>query len=514
MKSRSLLLASLLGVLPLATSAAPEATLVLHADQSGPVVHRHLFGQFAEHLGHLVYGGLWVGPDSHIPNTRGIRNDVLAALKNLHVPVVRWPGGCFADNYHWRNGVGPRNQRVPTLNSTWGGVVDTNQFGTHEFLDLCELIGADPYVCGNVGSGSVQEMADWVEYMTSDADTPMANLRRANGRAQPWKVPYFGVGNESWGCGGNMRPEFYADNYRRYQTFVKEFGGNRIFKIASGASDTNYRWTEVLMGEAATMMNGLSLHYYTVPSGNWEHKGSATAFGEDQWFSTLQKTLLLDGYLTRHSAIMDQFDPQKKVGLIVDEWGIWTDVEPGTNGAFLFQQNSLRDALAAALNLHLFQRHLDRVVMANIAQMINVLQAMMLTDGPKLVLTPTYHTFQMLSVHQDATSLPLELKTPDYTFGQESIPAVSAAASRDAAGRIHLSFVNANPREAIIVHCSLSGVAPKTVSGRVLTGPAMNACNTFAAPQTVQPQPFSGATLADGGLKVALPARSVVVLEL
>jgi alpha-N-arabinofuranosidase len=499
----------------LANSApAPDATLVLHADQPGGVINKNLYGQFSEHLGHCIYGGIWVGPDSPIPNTRGIRNDVIAALKNLHVPVLRWPGGCFADTYHWRNGIGPRNQRPAMINTTWGGVVEDNSFGTHEFMDLCELIGAEPYISGNVGSGSVQEMADWVEYMTSDANSPMANLRRANGRDKPWKLPYLGVGNESWGCGGNMRPEFYADNFRRYNTFVSDHPGNKIYRIASGSSDTDYNWTEVLMGEAAKQMSGLSLHYYTLPTGDWKDKGSATDFTEAQAFATLRRALIMDDLITKHSAIMDKYDPQKKVGLAVDEWGVWTDVEPGTNPAFLFQQNSLRDALVAALHLHIFQKHTDRVVMANIAQIVNVLQSMILTDNDKMLLTPTYHVFEMFKVHQDATVLPVDLTTPDYAFGSEKIPAVSASASRDAAGRVHLSLVNTNPHGPMTVACTLQGVAPKSVTGRVLTAAAMTAHNTFAAPHAVEPQAFTGATLAGGQLTVVLPAMSVVVLEL
>ena len=493
---------------------ADQAALVLHADQAGPVINRNLYGQFSEHLGHCIYGGIWVGPDSPIPNTRGIRNDVIAALKELHVPLLRWPGGCFADEYHWMNGIGPRDKRPAMINTTWGGVVENNSFGTHEFMDFCELIGAEPYVSGNVGSGSVQEMMDWVEYMTSDANSPMANLRRANGRDKPWKVHYLGVGNESWSCGGNMRPEFYADNFRRYNTFVKDHPGNKIYRVASGSNGDDYNWTEVLMGEAASQMNGLSVHYYTLPSGDWSKKGSATEFSEAQAFDTLRRGFAIDGLIAKHSAIMDKFDPAKKVGLAVDEWGVWTDVEPGTNPAFLFQQNSLRDALVAAIHLHIFQKHADRVVMANIAQMVNVLQSMILTENEKMVLTPTYHVFEMFKVHQGATSLPVDLTGPDYVLGAEKIPAVSASASRDSAGRVHLSLVNTNPHGPVTVACALHGLAAKTVTGRILTAPAMTAHNTFAAPHTVEPKAFTGATLAGDQLTVVLPAESVVILEL
>jgi alpha-N-arabinofuranosidase len=513
------LLATLaLGAVALVRAEAPTATLTLRADQPGPVINKNIYGQFAEHLGRCIYEGIWVGPDSPIPNTRGYRNDVLAALRTLQVPQLRWPGGCFADEYHWRDGIGPREKRPSMYNSHWGGVVENNHFGTHEFLDLCELLGIEPYVCLNVGSGTVQEAMEWVEYMTSPAGSPMANLRRANGREQPWKVHYVAVGNESWGCGGSMSPGFYADNFRRYNTFVKDYqpgAENRIQRIACGANGDDYEWTEALMKNAGRNMNGLAFHYYTRPSGSWRgSKGSATQFGEEQYFATLVHTLKMEELIAKHGAIMDKYDPEKKVGMVIDEWGIWTDVEPGTNPGFLYQQNTLRDAILAAFNLHLFNAHADRIAMANIAQMVNVLQAMILTDKEKMLLTPTYHVFEMFKVHQGATALPLVLATPDYVLGTGKIPAVSASASRDATGRVHVSLANANPNAAITVNCTVTGVAARTVSGRILTAPAVNSCNTFAAPHTVEPVMFAGATLAGDRLTIILPAKSVVVLAL
>jgi alpha-L-arabinofuranosidase len=498
-------------------SADSETRITLHADQSGPVINRNIYGQFSEHLGHCIYDGIWVGPDSKIPNTEGYSNAVLAALRDLHVPILRWPGGCFADEYHWRNGIGPADRRPSMYNSHWGGVVENNHFGTHEFLNLCEMLGIEPYVCVNVGSGEVSEAMDWVEYMTSDSASPMANLRRANGREKPWKVHYIAVGNESWGCGGAMRPEFYADNFRRYNTFIKNYvqgPENRIYRVACGPSEDDYEWTDTLMRLAGKQMNGLSLHYYTIPSGNWKSKGSATQFGRDEYLATLGRTLRMEELITRHSAIMDKYDPKKRVGLAVDEWGVWTDVEAGTNPGFLYQQNSMRDALVAALNLHIFQAHADRVVMANIAQMVNVLQAMILTDAGRIVLTPTYHVFEMLGVHQGATQVPLDIATPNLPRTAERVPTVSASASRDGSGRIHLSLVNTDPDSPAAVTCSVAGPAPRGVSGRILTAAAMTSHNTFEAPHAVEPAPFRGATLAGGQLSVALPPLSVVVLEL
>jgi alpha-L-arabinofuranosidase len=496
------------------TTQSYKATLTIRLDEPRWVINRNIYGQFAEHLGRLIYDGIWVGEGSPIPNTRGIRNDVVIALKELHVPVLRWPGGCFADEYHWRDGIGPRDKRPRRPNSSWGGV-DTNAFGTHEFLDLCEMLGADPYINGNVGSGSPQEMMEWIEYMTSDADSDLANLRRRNGRDKPWRIPYFAVGNETWGCGGNMRPEYYADVYRHFATFIKNHSGNRIQKLAVGGYDENYNWTEVLMSQAAKQMDGLSLHYYTLPTGDWNKKGSATEFGEKEWHTTLVRTLRMDEFIQKHGAIMDKYDPQKRVGLMVDEWGTWYDKEPGRDMGALYQQNTMRDAIVAAVNLNIFHKHADRVRMANIAQMINVLQAMLLTDKDKIVLTPTYHVFRMYRVHQGATMIPLDLSAPEYKQGDASVPSLNASASRDGEGRLHVSIVNLDPNRPAEITATLSGRdGIKTVTGEVLTAAAMNALNTFEHPNSVKPVAFKGYKLESSQLFLNIPPKSVVVLEL
>jgi alpha-N-arabinofuranosidase len=499
-----------------AAGGAGAATATLRADAPGPVVNRNVYGHFAEHLGRGIYEGIWVGPTSPIPNTRGIRNDVVAALKDLNLPVLRWPGGCFADEYHWKDGIGPRDKRPSMINTHWGGVVEDNSFGTHEFMDLVEQLGTDAYITGNVGSGTPQEMMEWVEYMTSDAISPMANLRRQNGREKPWRLPYFGLGNEPWGCGGNMRAEYYADELRKYNTFVKNYDRTKpIYRIAAGANSRDYNWTEVLMERVGRRMNAASVHYYTLPTGQWDKKGSATAFGEDLWFSTLERTLVMDELLTKHGAVMDKTDPEKRIGIAVDEWGTWYDVEPGTEPGFLYQQNTLRDAVVTALNFHIFHKHADRVVMANIAQTVNVLQAMILTDKEKMIRTPTYWVFEMFKVHQGGTLLPVDLQSPDYAFGKGKIPLVSASATRAAdKSAVHLSLANTSPSQAVTVTVTLAGVAPKTVAGRVLTAPTINAHNTFAAPDAVRPVPFEGASLKGDSLEVKLPAKSVVILTL
>jgi alpha-N-arabinofuranosidase len=494
-------------------SALNKASLIIRTKEPGAVINPNIYGHFAEHLGRLIYEGLWVGEDSQIPNTRGLRNDVVAALKKLHVPVLRWPGGCFADGYHWQDGIGPRNKRPKRPNATWGGV-DTNAFGTHEFMDLCEMLGAEAYISGNVGSGTPQEMIEWIEYMTSDSDSTLAQLRRQNGRDKPWKVPYFAVGNETWGCGGEMRPEYYADVYRRYATFIKDHSGNHIQKLAVGSHDDYYAWTEVLMSQAAKYMNGLSLHYYTLPTANWERKGSAMEFGEKEWHATLVQTLRMEDFIQKHSAIMDKYDPKKRVGLMVDEWGTWYDREPGRDMGALYQQNTLRDAVVAGINLNIFNKHSDRVQMANIAQLVNVLQAMVLTDKEKMVLTPTYYVFRMYKTHQGATTIPIDLIAPEYKMGQAAVPSVSASASRDKEGRLHLSIVNLDPNRSVDIATTITGSTIKNVSGEVLTSAAMNAMNTFDNPNAIKPAPFSGYKRQDSQLMLSIPAKSVVVLEL
>lgn len=490
--------------------------IVVNADITRGTIHRNIYGHFSEHLGRCIYEGLWVGEDSPIPNTQGIRNDVLEALRELRVPVLRWPGGCFADEYHWKDGIGPRENRKRMVNTHWGGVVENNHFGTHEFLMLCELLGCEPYISGNVGSGTVQEMSEWVEYMTFDGESPMAELRRANGRQEPWKVKYFGVGNENWGCGGNMRPEFYADLYRQYQTFVRNYGPNRMYKIACGPNIDDYHWMETVMKNAHPFMDAISIHYYTIPGDFWKGKGAATGFEDAEWGTTIRKAWFMDELITKHGAIMDRYDPEKRIGMIVDEWGTWFDVEEGTNPGFLYQQNTIRDALVAGISLNIFNEHCDRVVMANIAQMVNVLQSVILTEGEKMLLTPTYHVFNMYKVHMDATLVDthtLRGGTDDETLDH---PTFSASTSRDAQGRLHLSLCNAAMTGESEVQIDLRGLEAGglTVTGTVLSAEVKDAHNTFDAPETVAPQTFTAFTVEGSSIRATLPKMSVAVLEI
>ncbi len=508
----------LFGLLLLAAiqlNAQKEGRLALQVKDTQTVISRHIYGHFSEHLGRCIYDGFWVDPGMNLPKKDRIRLDVVEALKKIRIPNLRWPGGCFADEYHWRDGIGPRKDRPKMINTHWGGVTEDNSFGTHEFLELCALLGAEPYIAGNVGSGTVEEMSKWVEYLNADGDTPMTRQRKENGRSQPWRVSFWGVGNESWGCGGNMTPEYYAGEYRRYATFARNYPGAPLKKVAGGANAADYNWTEVLMKTIPRrMMWGLSLHYYTIPTGKWDRKGSATQFDENEYFNTMKNCLFMDELVTRHAAIMDKYDPEKRVALVVDEWGIWTDVEPGTNPGFLYQQNSLRDALIAATTLNIFNNHADRVRMANLAQTVNVLQSLILTRGAEMLLTPTYHVFDMYQQHMDARRVPLQITAPDYVNGMQKIPAVNASASLDARGRLFITLVNIDPASDITLRAELPGAAYKKLSGKLLGSAAFTDINTFENKTKIVPVVFKGAQIKAHDLVVKLPRHSVVSLLL
>ena len=499
-----------------ALNSYSQNEIVLNADKGKEIINKNIYGHFAEHLGHCIYGGFYVGDTNKtIPHKDGVRLDVIEALKKLKVPVLRWPGGCFADTYHWKDGIGPKKERPSMLNVWWGNVKEDNSFGTNEFLNMCELLGAEPYLSGNVGSGTPQELSDWIKYTTHpNGSSPMTDLRQKNGRPSPWHVKYWGLGNEAWGCGGNMKVEYYANVYRQYATFMTNWNNSdRIYRIASGASDADYHWTEILMKELpANMFDALGLHHYSVI--NWSKKGSSTDFSEREYFTTMQRALLMEELVTKHSEIMDKYDPQKKKALAVDEWGGWYDVVQGTNGAFLFQQNTMRDAMIAGATLNIFNNHCDRVKMANLAQIINVLQAVILTKEEKMILTPTYHVMEMYNVHQDATLLPVSVTSNKYILDKDTLNAISVSASKDKNGITHVSLVNIDAAKAQTVSISINGADYKTVTGRILKSDKIQNYNSFEKPNTIAPVSYTDAKLNGNKLEVKLPPFSVVVLEL
>ncbi len=514
-----------LALQPLVAVAQPASApieLRVEAGRAGPTISPDIFGQFAEHLGSGIYGGIWVGPDSPIPNVRGIRSDVVRALRAIRVPNVRWPGGCFGDNYHWRNGIGPQSRRPATLNPDWGGVIEPNSFGTAEYFDFLGQIGADAFISENVGSGTVQEAADWFEYMTSDKPTTLAKERASNGHPAPYKVKYLGLGNESWGCGGAMSPDHYVEEMKRFARFTRNYnpaqqsGTSAMKKIAVGWDSGNSDYTDAVMKAWKDKVwswdiDGVSLHGYTIPN-SWEKKGPSVGFGEDEYAKGINATLKMKEWIAKQSAIMDKYDPDKKVGLYVDEWGIWTDPNPGSNPGFLQQQNTLRDALIAALNLNIFMRNADRVHGANIAQMINVLQAMILTDGPRMVLTPTYHVYHMYVPFQGATLVPVSFAAGSYAYNDMHLPKVDAVAARDTSGRLWMSLVNVDPTRPARFSVSIDGLRARSATGEILTAAAVDAHNSFGAPNQVAPRPFAA---RPGGSQIAfdLPPKSIAVVQ-
>ncbi len=499
-------------VLLLTMGLKAQNKLSLKIDEARIKINKEIYGHFSEHLGTCIYEGIYVGEDSDIPNINGYRTDVVEAFKELKVPVLRWPGGCFADTYHWKDGIGPKKDRPSIVNVHWGGVTEDNSFGTHEFLNFCELIGAEPYLSINVGSGTVQEAAEWVEYVTSSNESPMTELRKKNGREKPWDVKFWGIGNENWGCGGEMAPDYYANIYRNYSCFVR---GNGLQKIICGPSGGDTNWTEKILAGLQDKMHltqGVSMHYYTLPSGNWGNKGSSTDFGEEMWFKTIKNTMVIENYIADHLKIMDKYDPEGKVKLVVDEWGTWYDKLPGTKDGFLQQQNTVRDALVAGINLNIFNNHADRISMANIAQIVNVLQSVILTKGTEMVKTPTYYIFKMYNVHQDATMIPVDLECENYEYKGEKVPAITASASIKN-NVVSITLSNANPNKAITIDCDLRKNF-KLVSGQIISGKDITDYNDFGKKEKVNIEDFEVKKIRNGKLTIEIPAHSVVLVQL
>ena len=490
-----------------------RTTIVVKNDQNAPIINKHIYGHFAEHLGRSIYGGIFVGDTSKIPNTEGVRNDIIDALKALKIPNLRWPGGCFADTYHWKDGIGPKEDRPTIVNQWWGGVTEDNSFGTHDFLNLCELLGTEPYLAGNIGSGTVQELSDWVQYTNFSGKSPMSDLRNENGRKEPWKVKYWGVGNEAWGCGGNMTADYYANEYRKYATFVSDWtNSGGLMRIASGASSDDYNWTETLMKNVpSSLLEGVALHHYSVV--DWSNKGDGVNYTEEQYFISMTEALKMEELVTKHSAIMDKYDPNNKVALVVDEWGGWYEVEKGTNPGFLYQQNTMRDAMIAGSTLNIFNNHSARVKMANLAQTVNVLQAVILTEGEKMLLTPTYHVMKMYTVHHDAQLLPLSFESPVYNYNNKSLPAISASASKDKNGLTHISLVNIDSKKENIIEIDIKSMGIEKIVGTILASDKLQDYNSFVNTTKIQPKEFKGFKLKKGILEVIIPPFSVVVLE-
>jgi alpha-L-arabinofuranosidase len=517
MKNIQLLFLSILFIL-LSTAGKAQVKIMMDTENSKYQISKHIYGHFSEHLGNCIYGGIWVGEESSILNKNGFRTDVADALIEVGMPSLRWPGGCFADEYHWQNGVGPKEARQTMINTHWGMVSEDNSFGTHEFLAFCEMVKCEPIFAGNVGSGTVRELSEWVEYVNADIKSPMTLLREKNGHKDPWYVKYWNIGNESWGCGGNMTPEIYYDNMVRYSTFMRNYPGKNLYKIIVGPGGSDLNWTEKLLKLASEndklgMFNAISMHYYTVPGPSWQQKGSATDFGEKEWITTIRKALGIEELINKNIEVFKKYSPRRKIDLAVDEWGCWHDQEPGTKNGFLFQQNSLRDAMVAALSLNIFNNHCDWVKMGNIAQTVNVLQALILTKDAAMVKTPTYYVYKMFKVHQDAMMILVTMESPKYEFGGESVPALSVSASKDTKGKVHFTLANFDPSKPQIIEIPV-GNELKFSYGEILTSSKINDYNDFGMEEKVKTTEFKNARVANGNLSFEIPAKSILMLEL
>lgn len=510
---RKIILTLLIGYGTLCSVAQNQVTL--NASLAETQISKNIYGHFAEHLGRCIYGGLYVGENNtDIPNTNGVRNDVIKALKDLQIPNLRWPGGCFADTYHWKDAVGPKMERKPIENVSWGNVREDNSFGTNEFLNMCELLGAEPYLAINMNSGTVQEAVEWVQYTNhANGTSYLTDIREKSGRDKPWNVKFWGIGNESWDCGGNMTVDHYINLYKQYATAMTSYSNTeKLFRIAVGPGTPDYAWTEAIMRDIPSRrIEGISIHHYSVI--DWSKKGSSSQFTDEEYFKTMKQAWRMEDLISRNCEVMDKYDPQKKVALIVDEWGGWYETDPAGNGQ-LYQQNTIRDAMIAGLTLNIFNNHADRVRMANLAQIVNVLQSVILTQKEKIILTPTYHVMEMYKVHQDATLVPVEIISNDFVLGNDRIKAVSVSASKDKSGKVHISLTNIDNKNSQEVEISLTGFKAKRVNGRILTSSKVQDHNTFENPENVVPKSINNATLTGGNLKVSMPANSVVVLEL
>jgi len=484
----------------------------------------YLHGQFAEHLGELIYPGIWVGEDSKIPNLGGIRKHIVAALQPLHLPVTRWPGGCFADGYHWRNGIGERARRPLRINYYWGMAPEPNTFGTHEFMAFCRAIGTEPYFTGNAGSGSPQEIGDWVEYCNFVGDSSLSQERRENGSAEPFDVKFWAVGNENWGCGGRMDPESYAATYTRMRTSMFDYSGTAVHGIACGASGNDWVWTRKVMDYFKNKhwnhlgtVQSLAAHFYCGTA------GTATEYTSAQWLELLARSAAIEGIITGHRAIMDEFDPQRNVNLIVDEWGTWHPVESGKPGSGLYQQNTMRDACVAALTLDIFNNHADKIYMANIAQLINVLQALLLVQEDRCIKTPTYLIYDLYQPHKDAQAVRLVSHADVISDGgasaefcrdqfiDRSLVALQAAQGSASVknGVLCITVVNTHPEQALDLEIALTGGMLGDVEIVRLVNNDIHAHNTFANPDAVTLSEPQTSHVDGSTMHVQLPAASV-----
>ncbi|HYK89980.1 MAG TPA: alpha-L-arabinofuranosidase C-terminal domain-containing protein [Acidobacteriota bacterium] len=478
-----------------------EQRIRINADVGIGTIRPELHGHFAEHLGSCTYGGLWVGKDSRIPNIDGYRKQAVEYLRELGIPVLRWPGGCFADDYHWRDGIGPREKRPRTVNIHWGNYTEDNSFGTHEFVGLCRLIGAEPYFAGNVGSGTPEELRDWVEYCNFPSGSALSDERVRNGSREPFRISYWGIGNENWGCGGNMTPEEYAAQYRRFAGYVRGFGNTRPFPIACGPNGNDTDWSRRFLDamKGRRYPSGFAMHFY---SGG---KNVSTSFTIEAMQEQLSSFAKVEQAIKQQRALMDGYDPERRMGLLVDEWGVWDRMVPEEEKRYgrLWQQITVRSAVAAALGLNVFHRQADKLIMCNIAQIVNVLHSMLLTYEDQCIRTPAYYAFELLKAHRAKIAVHVE--------NDDTTPLGLSASASVKEKELVLSLVNPKHDTGTKVSCSLTGAAALSGKARILNDTDFNACNTFEYPDRIVPKDHAVEVEASR-IRVELPPMSIVTV--
>jgi alpha-L-arabinofuranosidase len=521
--------------IPAARADSTRAHLTLVVNEPMGKLNRNLLGHFTEHLGACIYDGMWVGTDSSIPNVNGVRKDTAEALKRIQAPVIRWPGGCFADTYHWRDGIGPRDKRPTTWNIFWGRE-ESNAFGTDEFMEFCRLAGASPYLCFNVGSGTVKEDIEWFQYCNGKDPITVVNERATNGHSDPYNVKYWSVGNETWGCGGNFLPEDYANRYAEITTYISRLaqGQNVEFvAVGLGTGDWNRKFFETLAARARPFsprrisnVHQLSIHHYF-------RDGAAVDFSDKDYYDLLGSVGVLEGILRRTIGVIDEFtQPEgQTIGIALDEWGVWHPI-PSTGDRALFQPNTLRDALLAAVTLNSLNGFGTRISMANIAQTFNVLQSLAFTRGAQMVLTPTFYVFDLFQPHMDATGLKTVLDSPTYEIesnqpaaigfgGQQNRPKiardyVSVSASLDISRKkLCLTLVNQHLIDSMDVEIELvAGAAASGGKLRELTSANVRDQNTFEQPDVVKSPSEKSVSLRGRTFTQTVPAHSLQSLVL
>jgi alpha-L-arabinofuranosidase len=539
MGAAELLLASKAGWGSAVGSRAADSRIEVLFDEPLGIISPNIYGHFVENLSGVLYDGIWVGEKSSVANIDGLRQNLIEHMRKIKATVVRFPGGCFADSYDWRDGIGPAEKR-PRRTNFWAmgesekapasHRYDPNAVGTNEFVHFCKLIGAEPYLAANVRSLPASAFQQWVEYCNSPVgSTTLADARAAAGYPDPFRVKYWGVGNESWGCGGEFTPQEYAVEFRRYSTWLPTYGDN-LNLIASGPNTDDWNWTREFLSEVLRKgpgglrrIYGMALHHYAwnLSRGKTQDwvagKGDAVKFDTVDWYELLREGERMEGLVTGHWQVLSEFDHQHRVKLVVDEWGPW--YRPGseaTLGDQLEQMPTLRDAVFSGMTLDIFNRHPEKLAMANCAQLINCLNSLYLAHEDKFVITPVGHVFELYSSHQGGQALRTVFSAPNVHYDRDGQSASYWGLKGSASVReksLTITAVNPSTLEARLAEIALRGATVKEASMRFLSNADIHAHNTFDQRDVVAPQ-TKQLTASEGVLVVEFPPASVVALNI